>query len=670
MGVSEANRKKCNEDLDNERKKCTFNPLELTHFLDGGAEKTKERKDRETYFLSDAELQDNVPDHYLSHADKYRNAVRKSCIIFRKIKELQAQGGGVDSYRQLLGGQLGGAILKDGNPLTLHYVMFIPTLMSQGTLEQQALWISRAWSLDILGTYAQTELGHGTFIRGLETTATYDPSREEFVLNSPTLTSYKWWPGGLGHTANYAVVVAQLISKGEKYGIHPFVVQLRDENTHMPMPGIVIGEIGTKMGMNATNNGYLGFENVRIPRDNMLMKNAQVLPDGTYIKSPNSKLTYGTMVFVRVVIVQDCATFLSKAVTIATRYSAVRRQSEYVPGEREPQIIDYRTQQYKLFPHLATCFAMKFAAGWIWDMYNNVSSEIEEGDLDKLPELHAMSCCMKAVCSADASWGVEILRLSCGGHGYMTSSNLPSTYGLVTAACTYEGENTVLLLQTARYLMKAYHQASSGQEMTSTVAYLRGQPKLKKRPWANTIDRYVRAFKEVAAGKIVLCAQNIERRSQTMSPEDAWNMTSIELTQCSEAHCRAFLVERFAGTVAEGNFSVPLKQTMEHLCELYAVFWMLLRLGDFLMFTSLTTSDVEYLRERQVWLLQAIRPQAVGLVDGFDLHDMVLGSALGAWDGQVYERLFEEAQKSPLNAKPVDEESFYKYLKPLLKANL
>lgn len=41
--------------------------------------------------------------------------------------------------------------------------------------------------------------------------------------------------------------------------------------------GIKIGEIGTKLGMNATNNGFLGFENVRIPREHMLMKNSQVI---------------------------------------------------------------------------------------------------------------------------------------------------------------------------------------------------------------------------------------------------------------------------------------------------------------------------------------------------------------------------------------------------------
>ena len=84
------------------------------------------------------------------------------------------------------------------------------------------------------GTYAQTELGHGTFIRGLETTATYDPQNESFVLHSPSLTAYKWWPGGLGKTANCAIVMANLITGGEKRGPHAFFVQLRDENSHQP----------------------------------------------------------------------------------------------------------------------------------------------------------------------------------------------------------------------------------------------------------------------------------------------------------------------------------------------------------------------------------------------------------------------------------------------------
>lgn len=95
----------------------------------------------------------------------------------------------------VLKGMEGSGILKYGNPLAVHYAMFIKTIADQGTDEQRAEWVQRAKDVTILGTYAQTELGHGTFVRGLETTATYDAKTKEFVLNSPTLSSYKWWPG-------------------------------------------------------------------------------------------------------------------------------------------------------------------------------------------------------------------------------------------------------------------------------------------------------------------------------------------------------------------------------------------------------------------------------------------------------------------------------------------
>lgn len=69
--------------------------------------------------------------------------------------------------------------------------MFIPTLQSFGTAEQKAKWLWKAENCKILGSYVQTEIGHGTFVRGLETTATYDPAAKEFVLHSPAITAYK-----------------------------------------------------------------------------------------------------------------------------------------------------------------------------------------------------------------------------------------------------------------------------------------------------------------------------------------------------------------------------------------------------------------------------------------------------------------------------------------------
>lgn len=66
----------------------------------------------------------------------------------------------------------------------------------QLTLSAYAIFCRYILDFNRVFLILQTELGHGTFLRGLETTATYDPKTEEFVINSPSLTSYKWWPGG------------------------------------------------------------------------------------------------------------------------------------------------------------------------------------------------------------------------------------------------------------------------------------------------------------------------------------------------------------------------------------------------------------------------------------------------------------------------------------------
>uniref|UniRef100_A0A182JXZ0 Acyl-coenzyme A oxidase N-terminal domain-containing protein n=1 Tax=Anopheles christyi TaxID=43041 RepID=A0A182JXZ0_9DIPT len=267
-----------NKDLQAERDKGSFDRNELTLWWVGGKEKLKEKQDLETFLANDPDFHNETPIHFLSHKELYEETIRQATAIFRKVRKFHEDRGNGDpsNYMQILGGLLGNGIIRQGNPLGIHFAMFVPALLGHGSPEQQAEWLPRALKCQMLGTYAQTELGHGTFLRGLETTATYDERTQEFVLESPTLSSYKWWPGGLAHTVNYCVVMAQLFSKGKCHGIQPFIVQLRDEDTHMPMKGIIIGEIGNKLGMNGVNNGYLGFEKVRIPRKNMLMKNAKL----------------------------------------------------------------------------------------------------------------------------------------------------------------------------------------------------------------------------------------------------------------------------------------------------------------------------------------------------------------------------------------------------------
>jgi hypothetical protein len=188
--------------------------------------------------------------------------------------------------------------------LELHIGMFIPSILSQGTPEQQAKWLPLCNRLQVVGTYAQTELGHGTFVRGLETVAAYDPAAREFVVHSPTLTATKWWPGGLGKTATHVILMARLVLGGRDHGPHAFVVQIRDMDSHRPVVGVEVGDIGPKMGYNGVDNGWLRFDHLRIPRDAMLMRFARVTEEGAYVPPPpaNVKASYATMVYVRATV--------------------------------------------------------------------------------------------------------------------------------------------------------------------------------------------------------------------------------------------------------------------------------------------------------------------------------------------------------------------------------
>ncbi|CAH0592214.1 unnamed protein product [Chrysodeixis includens] len=660
-----------NQDLAKERSKCEFNIEELTNYLDGSAQATENRRKLENKVLSTEGLLDKIPEDFLSHKEKYENAVRKAVLFYRALNNAQDpnmsdQEKANATYRSLLPS----AVFKDQSPFTLHVAMFIPTILGQANEEQKKYWLARASKMDLIGTYAQTELGHGTFIRGLETTATYDPKTEEFVLHSPTLSSYKWWPGSLAHTANYCVVMAHLYSQGKSCGIQPFIVQLRDEETHMPLPGIKLGEIGAKLGFNTVNNGFLGFENHRIARDRMLMKNAQISKDGTFTKSVNSKLTYGTMVYVRVAIVNGMANQLARAATIAVRYSAVRRQSELKPGAGEPQIMDYVTQQHKLYIAIASSHAFSLIAKWLTRKYYSVTADLEKGNTGELPELHATACCLKAVSTLDTTGLIERCRLSCGGHGYMLSSNLPQIYGLATAAFTYEGEFTVLMLQTARSLVKAWEQASAGKPLSPTMSYLTQKGQSSK--WSNSIDGIIDGFQRVAQGKLESAIASIKKYSkQGLAPEDAWNMSSVRLVAASEAHARVVILSTYKSELERTTTSLsePLRRVLGYLLHLYAFYWTLEKVGDLLLYTSISEGDIQQLEDVYEDLLGKVRPNAVGLVDAFDFRDQILNSTLGAYDGRVYERLMEEALKSPLNAEPVNQ-SFHKYLKPFMQGKL
>lgn len=289
----------------------------------------------------------------------------------------------------------------------VHYGLFLNTIMNQGTPEQSAYWTQRgAVNLNgVIGCFGMTELGHGSNVAGVETVATFDPSSDEFILHTPTLTATKWWIGGAAESATHCVVFARMIVDGRDYGTQPFVCPLRHYQDYSTLPGITIGDCGAKMGRNGIDNGWIQFTHFRIPRTNLLMRYTKVSKEGQVVQSPLAQLSFGALVYARTMMIKENADFSKKALVIAIRYSVVRRQFAPSKDQPETQLMDYKTHQHRLVPLLATCYAMHFTAMESFRVYDELMgmlSVAKPGDpkmreaVDALKECHGTSAGVKA----------------------------------------------------------------------------------------------------------------------------------------------------------------------------------------------------------------------------------------------------------------------------------
>lgn len=333
--------------------------------------------------------------------------------------------------------------------------MFWLTIANLSSEEQKARWMPDIRSLNILGCYCQTELGHGSDVASLETTATLDKTTDEFIIHSPTLTSTKMWPGDLGRFTSHAVLHARLMIDGKGYGIHPFLVQLRDPETWKHLKGVSTGDLGPKFGYISKDNGWARFDQVRIPRTNLLMGFCEVSKDGKFQTKGDLRVLYSTMMFIRMLLIKDVGQWSMPSVVAGIRYGVLRRQFKSYHGKKEERkLMDYQTHQHTFGSLLSRGIVYTISMYYVREQFKLMMDGIKEKKFDMMDPMHHILSGFKAICTDEIVLMIDQSRKACGGAGFAAFSGFTENFQNMAPIPTYEGDNTVMLQQSCKYLFK------------------------------------------------------------------------------------------------------------------------------------------------------------------------------------------------------------------------
>lgn len=641
--------------LPSERKNASFNVQELIHFLNGGAELTKKRKFIESVLSKNPEEQHSL---YNNNRHEYvQQHIKEFVRIHKPFKNFQPTNEDICFMSDV---STGFGALNNSHGL------FFATLIGQGSDEQIQYWVPKLMNFEITGSYAQTELGHGSNVRGLQTIAEYDKASESFIINTPTLTSMKWWPGCLGKIATHCVIFAQLIIEGKEYGVCGFIMQIRDEN-HLPLLGIRLGDLGNKIGDNANDTGFMILDNVKIPRTNMLSKYKIVTKEGELISvvKADPKVHYSTMIVARANMTSSAASRLAQACTDAIRYSCIRLQGFASANEKsykgkEVKIMDHKIQQYRLLKQLSIAYALKFTGRWMLEqskvMMNKQIGIIKNTDI--LKELAITSAGLKSLTTYIATTGVEECRKCCGGNGYLLSSGLAAMSQDYLWQVTAEGDYVLLALLVAKHILKSIGKIIGGQKLQGLMDYFNviGDEgfdinQIKPHDSKNYTDfmnlNYLLSlFRYRAIEKNLSIAKDFNNNviEKEMKFEESFFSCSIELYKAVHSHCYYIMLTNFVNKIQECK-DEKIKKVLTRLCIMFACSHM----QDENWSETLNKDQFRAIRTCIIMIMKEIRPDAVPLVDSFDIPDSVLKSAIGRYDGNIYEALFDSAQKSILN---------------------
>ncbi|MGA4856124.1 acyl-CoA dehydrogenase [Streptomyces koyangensis] len=530
-------------------------------------------------------------------------------------------------------GLFGGAILQLGTER--HHDAYLPDLITG----------------KLMGCFAMTETGHGSNVQALGTVARYDARSQEFVLTTPGEQARKDYVGNAARHGEVAVVFAQLEVDGTSEGVHAFVVPIRAGGE--PAPGVRIEDDGRKMGLNGVDNGRLHFDGVRVPREALLNRFADVTPEGVYespIDNPNRRFftMLGTLVQGRVSVGGAAVNAAKVALTIATRYATRRRQFEPAPGEQEQLLLDYGLHQRRLLPLIARTYALHFAQDVVRTRLHEVFSGIETDDQARR-ELEARAAGTKALTTWHATRTIQECREACGGAGYLSLNRFAALKSDSDIFTTFEGDNHVLLQLVAKGLLTDYASEFEDLDQLGTVRHVAGlavETLLEKTSAHKLLERVrdllpggdewdqeaglldseyqlamVRYREEHMLAGV---ARRLKRGvDQKRDPGAVFSQAQDHVIALAHAHVERLVLEAFVAKVRElpeGGEKVALGL----LCDLFALSTIEADRAWFMEHGRLTVQRSKAITREVNDLCRKIRPLALDLVDAWGVPPELL----------------------------------------------
>lgn len=533
--------------------------------------------------------------------------------------------------------------------------LFGSAILYLGTEYHHDTFLPGATSLETPGAFAMTETGHGSDVASIGTTATYDPDTEEFIIHTPNRHSYKDYLGNAALHGEAAVVFAQLHTEGKNQGVHAFYVPIRSAGKLLP--GVGSEDDGLKGGLNGIDNGRLFFDNVRIPRKNLLNRYADVTPDGTYtsvIDSPGRRFftQLGALVQGRVSLTGAVVNAQKLALDVAIRYGEERKQFPG-PDGAERTLLDYQRHQRRLLPLLARTYAQAFTHQELLDQFHVVFTG--ENDTDESRQnLETVAAASKALSTWWALDTIQQAREACGGQGFMAEHRLTGLRADLDIYVTFEGDNNVLLQLVAKRLLGDYAKAFKSPDFGTLAQFVVGQVgeatvnRGGLRGLAQTVIDFGSTARSVGfvkdpehqhqllADRVHTMVANLANKLRTAGPKDPvkeaelFNRYQNDLIQAAYAHGELIMWEAFTDALTTIEDADTL-QVLTWLRDLYGFSVLEDNLAWYLINGRLSSNRAEaitdYIDGR---LLHRLRPHAVSLVDAFLLTPGLVRTTLAS----------------------------------------